>query len=173
MKQQVWLQFNKISGAYISFMTKCPEEYLEKEHYNWVSETFDIDSDTVIGTFKKYQIKSIKDLPVPVREVDLNNQCKAKINKRFQPEVQLDILRNVITELASKAKLKGDVADKLDDMNSYIDEIKRRNKVLKESYKNGKSFKYVSIEDEIAEEDARMEGGLHEVFGPKNLVESE
>lgn len=166
-KSTMLAQFNSTSGAYINTIGVVPLEWLDTEHYDYVEIEIDVQTQKVVGFKDNFKITDIATSKTRIYETMVNNQCKEKIYARFHLEVQLDLLRDVVTKLADKAGL---LHEDLADMNDYIDGVKRANKVLKQSYISNPDFEFVTIEQELAETEARLDGGLHEVMGPKNLL---
>jgi hypothetical protein len=160
-------QFNSTSGAYINVIGVVPLDWLDTEHYDYVEIEIDIKTQKVEGVKDNFRVVDIAVSKTKIYETMVNNQCKEKIYARFHLEVQLDLIRDVVTKLADKAGL---LHDELADMNDYIDGVKRANKVLKQAYISNPDFEFVTIEQEMAEHDAKLDGGLHEVMGPKNLL---
>lgn len=166
-KQKMLAQFNSTSGAYVNCIGVLPLEYLNTEHYTYVEVEIDINTQRIEGVLDSFKIVDIATAKTKVYETQVNNLCKEKIYKRFQLEVQLDILRNVIAELCEKV---GHENEALLDMNDYIDDVKRANKVLKQSYISNPDFEFITVEQERAETEAKLDGGLHELMGPANIV---
>lgn len=160
-------QFNATSGVWTNTIGKIPLEYLDTEHYKYVEVTIDIQTQKIVGTYDNFKIVDIATAPTVIYETMLNNQCKEKIYARFQLEVQLDLLRDVVNQLCDKAGIEHDA---LQDMNDYIDACKEANKKLKEAYIANPDFEFISLDDQKAMEEARLDGGLHEIMGPKNLL---
>lgn len=160
-------QFNASSGAFVNVLSVVPLEYLNTEHYTYVEVIMDPIRQRIEGVATNFKIVDILTSKTKIYETHMNNQCKEKIYKRFTPEVQLDILRKVLNKLTEAA---GITDEAFDDMNSYIDTVKSANKVLKEAYINNKDFEFVSINSERLNEEAKLDGGLHEVMGSKNLI---
>lgn len=165
--QTMLAQFNAASGIYINVISVVPLEWLDTEHYDYVQVEIDIKTQRVEGVKDNFRIVDIASSKTKIYETMVNNQCKEKIYARFQLEVQLDIIRDVVTQLADKSGL---LHDALADMNDYIDGVKRANKILKQSYISNPDFEFITIEQELAETEAKLDGGLHEVMGPKNLL---
>lgn len=161
-------KFNKYSGAFITCIGVIPLEYLNTENFAFVEVELDPVTQTIQGSLNSFKIVDIATAKTKIYERQVNNMCKEKIYKRFQLEVQLDILRDAIAEIAEKVGVENEA---LNDMNSYIDGVKRANKVLKAGYIANPDFEFITIEQEQVEEEAKLEGGLHEKMGPGNLVE--
>lgn len=166
-KQPMLAQFNAASGAYVNCIGVVPMEFLNTVHYKYVEIEIDVITQRVDGIYDNFKIVDIATAKTKIYETQINNLCKEKIYKRFQPEVQLDILRVALAELCEKL---GHQSDALLDMNDYIDDVKRANKVLKQSYITNPDFEFITIEQEQLDSEAKMDGGLHELIGPANLV---
>lgn len=166
-RQPMLAKFNKYSGAFITCIGVIPLEYLNTENFAFVEVDIDPITQIIEGKLESFKIVDKATAKTKIYERQVNNMCKEKIYKRFQLEVQLDILRDAITEIAEKVGVENEA---LADMNAYIDGVKRANKVLKAGYIANPDFEFITVEAEQAEEEAKMEGGLHEKMGPANLV---
>lgn len=174
--QHVLLQFNKISGAYITCLSYVDPASLDQTYYVYAEVSdFIIDAQTVIGNYPEFKIVNNVDQKPKVYETVLNMGCRSKIVSEYSPETQLDRIRVVVEQIAvfldGKYKsLEIEGLEALQEMNAFIDEIKESNRKLKESYKARDDFEYITIAEEIAQRDAQLEGGLHElVYGPRLL----
>lgn len=166
-EQQMLAQFNAASGTFITCMSVIDLSYLNTENFKYVEITIDITKQRVDGEYDNFKIVNIADEPTVIYESMVNELCKQKIFKRFAVEVQLDILRNTLATLCEKVGVEDEA---LLDMNDYIDGVKRANKVLKEAYKNNPDFQFISIQEQAEIEASKLDGGLHEIMGPKNLI---
>lgn len=166
-KQKMLAQFNRTSGVYVNTISLVPLEVLNTEHYIYVEVELDPETQRVEGNIDSFKVVDIASSATKIYESQVNASCKEKIYKRFQPEVQLDILRNVLAIVCEKLEISD---ESFDDMNDYIDSVKRANKVLKQAYIDNPDFQFITIAEEQAESEAKLDGGLHEVMGPKNLL---
>lgn len=166
-KQQMLAKFNAFSGAFITCQGVIDLQFLNTTNYTYVEIEIDPITQKVVGTKDNFQIVDKATAKTQIYETQVNNLCKAKIYKRFQLEVQLDIIRQAVAELCEKCGVENEA---LLDMNDYIDDVKRANKVLKQSYIDNPDFEFITIEMEQAEQEAQLDGGLHELYGPANLV---
>lgn len=165
--QKMLAKFNAYSGAFLTCMGVVDLAYLNTDNYTYVEVEIDPITQMVVGTKDNFQIVDKATAKTKIYESQVNTLCKTKIYKRFQLEVQLDILRNVIAEIAEKVGVEN---ESLMDMNDYIDDVKRANKVLKQSYIDNPDFEFITIDQEAAEQEAKLDGGLHEQYGPANIV---
>lgn len=166
-KQKMLAKFNAYSGAFLTCMGVVDLAYLNTDNYTYVEVEIDPITQMVVGTKDNFKIVDKATAKTKIYESQVNTLCKTKIYKRFQLEVQLDILRNVIAEIAEKVGVEN---ESLIDMNDYIDNVKRANKVLKQSYIDNPDFEFITIDQEAAEQEAMLDGGLHEQYGPANIV---
>lgn len=165
--QAMLAKFNAYSGAFITCQGIVPLEFLNTTNFTFIEIQIDPTTQKVVGTKDSFEIVDIATSKTKIYETQVNTLCREKIYKRFQLEVQLDIIRQAVAQLCEKA---GIVDEALFDMNDYIDQVKRANKILKQSYIGNEDFEFVTIEMEQAEQDAQLDGGLHELMGPANLV---
>jgi hypothetical protein len=166
--QKMLAQFNAVSGAYITCISLAPLEYLNTDNFKYVEVEIDTITQKIVGVYDNFKVVNYADEPTVIYESKINDLCRTKIYKRFEPEVQLDILRDVVTQLCEKVGFEHEA---LLDMNDYIDGVKRANKVLKQAYIDNPDFKFITIKEQAAIEEAKLDGGLHELMGPKNLIE--
>lgn len=165
--QRMLAVFNAVSGAYVNCIGVVPLSVLNTNNYSYVEVDIDPNTQRIEGVLTNFSVVDIATSVTKIYETQVNNLCKSKIYKRFQLEVQLDILRTAVAQLCEKA---GIVNDALIDMNDYIDDVKSANKKIKAAYIANPDFKFITIEDEQAEHEAKLDGGLHEIMGPSNLV---
>lgn len=166
-KQKMLAKFNAYSGAFVTCQGVIDVQFLNTTNYTFIEIEIDPITQKVVGTKDNFQIVDKATTKTQVYETQVNNLCKTKIYKRFQLEVQLDIIRQAVAELCEKAGIDNEA---LFDMNDYIDDVKRANKVLKQSYIDNPDFEFITIDMEQAEQEAQLDGGLHELFGPANIV---
>lgn len=166
-KQPMLAKFNAYSGVFLTCMGVVDLAYLNTDNYTYVEVEIDPITQTIIGTDSSFTIVDKASTKTKIYESHVNELCKTKIYKRFQLEVQLDILRNVLAVIAEKVGVED---ESLLDMNDYIDNVKRANKVLKQSYIDNPDFEFITIEQEAVEQESQLDGGLHELYGPQNIV---
>jgi hypothetical protein len=166
-QQKMLAVFNAVSGAYVNCIGLVPLSVLNTDNYTYVEVEIDINTQRIEGVLSNFKVVDIATSATKIYETQVNNLCKDKIYKRFQLEVQLDILRTAVAELCEKA---GVVNEALLDMNDYIDDVKAANKKIKAAYIANPDFQFITIEEEQAEHEAKLDGGLHELLGPANLV---
>lgn len=169
-KKKVFLQFNKTSGVFVTTISGITSDsILNKEFYNYIEVEMDVNKQIVQGTYDDFKIIDKSKLPPRVYESHLNKLCHEKITKEYPYVKQIDVMRTVLEELVKSSKIDGKIIEEFDEMNSYINEIKRRNKVIKESYKNSKGHQYISIAKQNEESEKKLEGGIHEAIGPRPI----
>lgn len=159
--------FNRYSKVFINVIGMSPIEYLNTDNYTYVEVVIDVETQRIEGTSDSFKVVDIASSATKIYETQVNNLCKEKIYKRFQLEVQLDIIRMAVAELCEKAGVENEA---LLDMNDYIDDVKAANKKIKAAYIANPDFEFITIEQEQAEHEAKLDGGLHEAMGPANLI---
>ncbi len=177
---KVLLQFNKISGAHTAVLGYVDPATLNNEFYVYVvHENFDFQEDEVRGMYPDFEVVNRADAPLMMFESQLDLAAQQKITKRYPVINQLNNVGNAIVELGRVVQsILGDHPDLalvdalvvLDEMNDYISEVKAANKLRKEHYLESDDFVYVSRDQEYAEQEAQLEGGLHEAYGPKEIT---
>lgn len=168
--QMYLAQFNRASGAFITFMDDLDIRTLDSTYFVYVRVKVDPELQTIQGKYPKYQIVDVQDLPHRVFERVLNAACRDKIVKEYSEYTQLDRLRTVVQAVAEHLGEDIPGLAELQEMNAYIGEVKRANKALKRSYRNSDEYEFVTIEQEAIELQEQMDGGMHElVYGPRPI----
>lgn len=179
-KTKVLLQFNKVSGAFTAVLSYVDPETLNNEFYIYVEwEEFDFQNDEVRGTYPDFTVAPRIDSSLIVFESQLDMSAQQKITKRYPVINQVNNIGNAIEQLGRVVQgMLGDNPDprlaealaKLDEMNEYITEVKTANNLRKEYYAGNSEYVYVSLEQQSAETEAQLEGGLHEAYGAREVV---
>lgn len=165
--QNMLAVFNRFSKVFFNIIGLSPLEYLNTDNFIYVEVLIDINTQRIEGNADNFKIVDIASAATKIYETQVNNLCKEKIYKRFQLEVQLDIIRTAVAEMCEKLGIENEA---LIDMNAYIDDVKAANKKIKAAYIANPDFEFITIEQEQAEHDAKLDGGLHEAMGPANLI---
>lgn len=151
-------QFNKLNKEFITVLGPVEDRaLLNNEFYLYVDVLIDDTKETIVGTYDNFQIVPRDSLPRQVTEDELNLIARAKIVEKYPLEVQLSILGSVLEQLATTANI--DCAD-LIEMNDYIAEVRRVNKLRKEFFASSPDYAYLSTEELNALFEKQMEGGI-------------
>ena len=164
--QEMWAQFNKISGAYTGLFQKVDLEILDQTYYDYVAVEIDSEKQRIVGTKNNFTISTLAEEPILVTERALNNAAAYKIEEEYTIYRQLTILGEALEKCMNKLAVSD---DKFYEMRSYIDEVKRVNDLLKADYAADPAYNYMSLSDEQEAINAQLEGGLHEAIGPRTL----
>ena len=70
--------------------------------------------------------------------------------------------------LIEKSNLSGPEVDAFLDLAEFIEDKRELNERYKKAYQEGPDWKYVSKDEERAMLSRRLEGGIHEILGPKS-----
>lgn len=157
-------QFNKISGALVSIMQYVDPERLSHEYFLYKEIEFDFENDILVGTYSDFKIIPKDQAPIVITEPSLDAMARDKITKRYPVIQQVNILGRAIMKLSEHLGIE---QDEMEEMLDYIAEVKHANKLRKEYYQENPNYEYKSQADLDAEEAARLEGGLHEAYGPR------
>jgi hypothetical protein len=177
---KVLLQFNKVSGAHTAVLGWVDVATLNNEFFVYAeADNFDFQTHEVRGTYPNHQVVSRIDSDLVFFERQMDLAAQQKITKAYPVINQVNYIGNAIEHLGRVVQgLLGDNPDPqlaealktLDEMNDYISEVKQANNTRKEYYANAEGYIYVSLEEEAAGQAAQLEGGLHEVYGAKEVV---
>lgn len=161
------LQFNTITGAFITATTGDIKTLGGKEHFTYIEAEWDFTHDAVIGKYPNYQVVDSRTLPTVVYESSLDMIARDKITKEYPVIQQVNILGRAIMKLSVELKID---QEELLEMFSYIDQVKQTNAITKEEYKESPAYDYISLEQQAADFDATLEGGVHELYGARPAV---
>jgi hypothetical protein len=162
-----WAQFNKITGEFTGIFQKVDIDTLNQDYYDYVAIEINIETQRVKGTKNSFTIVNIADEPQLQYEVALNNQAQGKIDKEYNIYARLEMIDRVLGLLCEKLDIQDEA---FIEMRDYIDEVHRVNEVIKEAVSNDPAYTYISIAQQLETEDAKIEGGLHEYFGPRQTT---
>jgi hypothetical protein len=166
-KTLAWAQFNKITGEFTGVFQKVDVSTLNQDYYDYVAIEINIETQRVSGTKNNFKIVNVADEPQLQYEIALNNQAQGKIDKEYNIYARLEMIDRMLGLLCEKLDVQDEA---FIEMRDYIDEVHRVNAVIKEAVSNDPAYHYVSIADQLEQEDAKIEGGLHEFFGPRETT---
>jgi hypothetical protein len=176
---KVLLQFNKVSGALTAVLGWVDPATLNNDFYVYAEhDGFDFQNQEVRGTYPNYEVVNRIDADLIYYESQMDLAAQQKITKRYPVINQVNKIGNAIENLGRVVlAMSGENPDpalvaalaELDEMNDYITEVKQANDTLKEYYAKAEGYIYVSLEQEANDVSAQLEGGLHEVYGAKQI----
>lgn len=157
-------QFNKINKVFTTVLQRVEDiSSLNNDFYLYKEITIDIDKEKIVGTYDDFRIVSIDDQPLAVTEDGLNALARAKILQKYPIETQLTVIEKTLERIAASA---GVDYSELKEMNDYIDEIKRTNRLRKDFYASDSDYEYTSTEEMAQKLALQHEGGIME-YEPK------
>lgn len=159
-------QFNKITKVYITVLQKVDVSWLNNDFYLYKEVTIDPVREKIIGTYDNFEIVSVDDQSLTITEDGLNALAREKILKKYSIETQLTIIERTLEKMASVMNID---YSELKEMNDYIEEIKRSNRIRKEFYANDIDYDYVSTEDMEQRLLLQHEGGIMD-YEPKARI---
>lgn len=170
-KSKFYLLFNRANGAFYGFASWHEEHGFNPDYFVIVEEMFDPDNETVVGTYPDYKIELQVEQPQPIFEDFLNELTAQSITERYSIPTQINNIAAVVALIAERAGMGDEpLVQTLQDQIAEISDFVRNNQLRKAGYKNNPAFQYVSTEQAIAEENAKVEGGLYEVLGPRDIA---
>lgn len=138
-------QFNKLNNMFTTVLGMVPDmSLLNHDYYLYREIEIDLENETIVGTYDNFTIINIHEQPLEITEDMLNELAREKIVKEYPIERQLTILGSVIERLADQAGIE---ADDIKEMNDYINDIKRTNKIRKQFYANNSDYDYKTTEE--------------------------
>ena len=165
-KIEVLIQFNAVSGAYITIHPIKNEIYLDKNYFKYKKDFIDPKNEKVVGNYDNYQILKISDIPMDIPETGLNIMARSKIFKEYDLAQQMSVVLKTIEKILEQTNI---ISEEFIEMKSYIDEVLRVNQLRKESFVADEAFNYISKQDQYEMDNAILDGGLHEAIGPRQL----
>jgi len=165
--QPAILQFNRTSGA---FIVALHAEGIDistlgaQDLFVYVEDEWDFSSSEVVGNYPDYKVVNKDELPAKVYERNLDALARDKITKRYPVIQQVNVLGRAIMALS---KEMGVEQDELEELLDYILEVKKGNQARKEFYAASPDYEYISTEQEDNQQSARLDGGVHELYGPR------
>jgi hypothetical protein len=156
-------QFNKITGAFVMILQRLDISTLNNDFFLYKEIEIDIYKEKVIGTYDNFSIVSINDQPLEIYEDNLNALAREKILQKYPLEKQLTIIGTLLEKIADQNSIE---CDELKDMNDYITEVRRTNRVRKDFYSSDSEYQYVSTEEAERIFAEQREGGIME-YEPK------
>ncbi len=170
-KQRALAMFNRASGVALGLLGWVDPITLNNEHYRYIEVEACLNTDRVRGTVDDFTVYNPDDEPVKdVFETELNAQAQTKVLKEYPISRQMNIMRNLLTAMAEKLGMTHETSPELNElreMSGYINEILENNASRKEHFATSPDYNYISVEDNEAEYEATLDGGLHEVYGSR------
>lgn len=163
---ECWAQFNKITGEFISTLQLVDLETLNQDFFNYKKVEINLEKQIIKGTYDNFQIVDKQDQPLLMTETALNNAAQFKIDKTYGIYQRLEIQENLLEKLATALNVEDDA---FLEMRDFIAEVKSNNNLIKESLINDPAYTYVSLAEEVNTLENQLEGGLHELIGPRQL----
>lgn len=165
-----WIvQFNKFTKVIFAVHAWHENPALSEDKFLYRVVEYDQSEYALVGDYDTLEIVPRADLPVVVVEADLDELAAGTITDVYSEGRQLNILAEAIAALGTHA---GVDLPELNDMIAEIKEIRERNQRRKDSYEKNPSYEYKSYETVNQELAALLEGGMHEEFGARRLVET-
>jgi len=162
-RQPALAQFNKINKMFTTVLSMVNDvSMLNHDFYDYKDVEIDLYNETIIGTLDDFKIVNINEGLLEINEDMVNELARDKIVKFYPLERQLTILGSVLEKLADQSNVD---AEDLKEMNDFINEAKRVNKIRKEFYANSPDYDYKTTEelDELIE--TKYEGSIQAYNG--------
>lgn len=161
-------QFNKITGEFVALLQ--PEEdmsILNHDFFNYTEVEIDLGTQILKGSYDNFEIVNIQDQPVTMYESALDNAAQFKIDKSYGVYKRMEIQEKLLEKIAAALDVEH---EEFLEMRDYIAEVRSNNNLMKESLKADSAYNFVSNEDAKIAYENQLEGGLHELIGPRELA---
>lgn len=120
------------------------------------------------GDYSKGSVMSADSVPFVVFEESLNQQAMNKIRNSFDYYAQINALIAVLDGL-----IDGDISNEAlvnyEKIKTLIAETQQINKRYKDAYQDSQHHEFVSKEQQDKILADQLEGGLHEIIGPRQV----
>lgn len=150
VKQKALAQFNKLNGEFVAVHSGVPDyNILNHKSYDYREVEIDLSNEDIVGTIDNFEIVNVNEGPVEITEDMVDELARNRITKAYPLERQLSIMGQMLEKLADQA---GVDATDLKEMNDYITEAKRVNKIRKQFYMDNPDYVYKTnqeVEDKI------------------------
>lgn len=159
-REPVVIQFNKLNGVFTGAHARVPDKsILNHDLFLYHDGVMDVDKETVVGDYYNFKIVPLDSLPRRVTEDELNTLARAKILEAYPMEMQLSIIGQLLEKLADANAIE---CDDLKDMNDYISEVRRVNRLRKEFFAANPDYQYITTEELDDMINKQMEGGIQQ-----------
>lgn len=175
--------FNKLNGELVSVSSlhidesqHNPDYYIARPvMYNFATNGDTIEGNLIInkdGSVKdNFKVVAYADRQPTIYESQMNAMAAQKITKKYPLTVQLNVMAACLNKLGEEHSLgDSDEFQALNEMLSYINQCVQINKTKKEFYANDPDTVYISDEALAESLSRKMEGGIHEEIGPRNVT---
>jgi len=160
-------QFNKITGEFIGlFRYQEDKSMFNHDYFSFAEVEIDLATQELVGKYDNFEIVNIQDQPVTMYEAALDNAAQFKIDKSYGVYKRLEIQEQLLEKISAALNVEDET---FLEMRDYIAEVRANNKLYKESLMNDPAYKFVSLEEEKTTYENRLEGGIHELIGPREL----
>ena len=163
---EAWAMFNKITGEFISIIQKVDIETLNQDFYNYAPIEINLDTQIVKGKYDNFEIVDIQNEPLKFYETALDNAAQFKIDKSYGVYKRMEIQEKLLEKISAALEIEDET---FLEMRDYIAEVRANNKLYKESLMNDPAYEFVSLQDEALMNENQLEGGIHELIGPREL----
>lgn len=176
-KSRVLLQFNKLSGAFTTAISYVDPATLNNDHYVYVEAEYDFENDLVEGKYPDFKIIHRFEAKPKILERELEEALRQKITKRYPVIKQVNTLSHAITavaevvqrQLAEPDEKLAEAVEALLEMRDYIAEVRQAHDNRVAFYQQTDEVEFISNEDLDKVFEEQLEGGLHEVYGPREI----
>jgi len=164
---EAWAVFNKITGEYIAIVQKVDLETLNHDFYNYAPININLNTQVVKGAYDNFEIADIQNESLKFYERALDNAAQFKIDKSYGVYKRLEIQELLLEKISAALEIED---ESFLEMRDYIAEVRLNNKLYKESLMNDPAYEFVSLQDEALINENQLEGGIHELIGPRELA---
>jgi len=160
--------FNKQSGEFVSTASVNTASCLNGDLYKWKTVDIDVDTQRWEGNYDDGSVVNVAEAPVNVYERDMDRKAGEAITWAYNWYQQVNVIIPVMMTLIEKNNLSGPEVDSFLGLAEYIEDKRELNDRYKKAYQEGPDWKYISKDEERAALSRQLEGGIHELLGPKS-----
>ncbi|MBE0438305.1 MAG: hypothetical protein IBX57_00865 [Gammaproteobacteria bacterium] len=153
-------QFNKANGVFTTIIDDVEDlELLNHDLFYYKRVVINPSTQVVLGNYVNFNVVNIQDLPTSITEEQVDVLAREKIVSVYPIEKQLNILSGAIISLSEKLGVE---IPEIKEMQSFIEEVLRINKIRKMSYMDNPDYDYKTEDDVRLEFYLKHEGGILE-----------
>lgn len=158
-RQPALAQFNKLNKKFTTILGMIEDQsLLNHDLYLYKEVEIDFDYEDIEGTYDDFKIYNVYEKPL-MTEDGLNEMARRRIVDQYPLEIQLSILGSILEKVADANAIE---CNDLKEMNDFIAEARRVNKLRKKFYAENPDFRYMSTEEMDAAINEKYEGAIQE-----------
>lgn len=166
-KIEVFIGFNKITGAHLTQVSGTTEDKLATDYFKWKNVLINQNTHRWVGDYDDGRVMPIGELKPSTTETDADELCSKKIEKEVLPHQQMNVMADMFQALINKGVLDENdqgVAD-FQKQREYIDSCRKNNVLFKKAREESPEEHYKTKAQLDQKKSDQMAGGLNVLLG--------